>query len=46
MLDLAGAFAASLGTPDELIGLAGLNPHAGENRLFGDEDADILAPAV
>ena len=46
VLDLAGAFAASLGTPDELIGLAGLNPHAGENRLFGDEDADILAPAV
>ena len=46
VLDLAGAFAASLGTPNELIGLAGLNPHAGENRLFGDEDADILAPAV
>jgi len=46
VLDLAGAFAASLGTPDELIGLAGLNPHAGENRLFGDEDADVLAPAV
>jgi 4-hydroxy-L-threonine phosphate dehydrogenase PdxA len=46
VLDLAGAFAASLGNPDELIGLAGLNPHAGENRLFGDEDADVLAPAV
>lgn len=24
----------------------GLNPHAGEGRLFGDEDADIVAPAV
>lgn len=46
VLELAGAFAASMGTPGELIGLAGLNPHAGENRLFGDEDADILAPAV
>lgn len=46
VLKLAGAFAKSMGTPDELIGLAGLNPHAGENRLFGDEDADILAPAV
>jgi len=46
VLELAGAFAKSMGTPDELIGLAGLNPHAGENRLFGDEDADILAPAV
>ncbi len=46
VLELAGAFAKSMGSPDELIGLAGLNPHAGENRLFGDEDADILAPAV
>jgi 4-hydroxythreonine-4-phosphate dehydrogenase len=46
VLELAGAFAKSMGTPNELIGLAGLNPHAGENRLFGDEDADILAPAV
>lgn len=46
VLELAGAFARSMGKPDELIGLAGLNPHAGENRLFGDEDADILAPAV
>lgn len=46
VLKLAGAFAQSMGTPDELIGLAGLNPHAGESRLFGDEDADILAPAV
>ncbi|MBC7723508.1 MAG: 4-hydroxythreonine-4-phosphate dehydrogenase PdxA [Burkholderiaceae bacterium] len=46
VLELVGAFAKSMGTPDELIGLAGLNPHAGENRLFGDEDADILAPAV
>jgi 4-hydroxythreonine-4-phosphate dehydrogenase len=46
VLKLAGAFAESMGKPDELIGLAGLNPHAGENRLFGNEDADVLAPAV
>jgi 4-hydroxythreonine-4-phosphate dehydrogenase len=46
VLKLAGAFARSMGNPDELIGLAGLNPHAGENRIFGDEDADILQPAV
>ncbi len=46
VLKLAGAFARSMGKPDELIGLAGLNPHAGENRIFGDEDADILQPAV
>ena len=46
VLRLAGAFARSMDKPDELIGLAGLNPHAGENRLFGDEDADVLQPAV
>lgn len=46
VLKLAGAFAESMGKPEELIGLAGLNPHAGENRLFGNEDADVLAPAV
>ncbi|KIH96509.1 4-hydroxythreonine-4-phosphate dehydrogenase [Streptomonospora alba] len=46
VLRLAGAFAAALGTPEEPIGVAGLNPHAGENRLFGDEDADVLEPAV
>ncbi|WP_067972843.1 4-hydroxythreonine-4-phosphate dehydrogenase PdxA [Nocardiopsis trehalosi] len=46
VLRLVGAFATALGRPDEPIGVAGLNPHAGENRLFGDEDADVLAPAV
>ncbi|MEV0254144.1 4-hydroxythreonine-4-phosphate dehydrogenase PdxA [Streptomyces sp. NPDC050732] len=28
------------------IAVAGLNPHAGENGLFGREDTDIIAPAV
>ncbi|MEU3269922.1 4-hydroxythreonine-4-phosphate dehydrogenase PdxA [Saccharomonospora sp. NPDC006951] len=46
VLRLAGSFATALGKGTERIGVAGLNPHAGENRLFGDEDADILAPAV
>ncbi|WP_268878028.1 4-hydroxythreonine-4-phosphate dehydrogenase PdxA [Arthrobacter cheniae] len=43
---VVSTFTKALGNPDEPIGLAWLNPHAGENRLFGDEDADILAPAV
>ena len=43
---LAHAFVGALGKPDEAIAVAGLNPHAGENRIFGDEDADVLAPAV
>lgn len=46
VLDLAAAFTRALGRPNDAIGLAGLNPHAGENRIFGDQDADILAPAV
>lgn len=29
-----------------LIGVAGLNPHAGENGLFGSEEIEIIAPAV
>jgi 4-hydroxythreonine-4-phosphate dehydrogenase len=43
---LAGAFVRALGKPDEAIAVCGLNPHAGENRIFGDQDADILEPAV
>jgi 4-hydroxythreonine-4-phosphate dehydrogenase len=46
VLDLAGAFVRTLGKPDEPVAVAGLNPHAGENRIFGTEDADVLAPAV
>jgi 4-phospho-D-threonate 3-dehydrogenase / 4-phospho-D-erythronate 3-dehydrogenase len=46
VLRLADRFARALGTPGARIGVAGLNPHAGENRLFGDEDAAVIAPAV
>ncbi|MDO9197487.1 4-hydroxythreonine-4-phosphate dehydrogenase PdxA [Rhodoferax sp.] len=28
------------------IGVAGLNPHAGENGLFGREELDVIAPAI
>jgi 4-hydroxythreonine-4-phosphate dehydrogenase len=28
------------------VGVAGLNPHAGEGGLFGAEESDIIAPAV
>jgi 4-hydroxythreonine-4-phosphate dehydrogenase len=28
------------------IGVAGLNPHAGEGGLFGREELDVIAPAV
>ena len=39
------ALSAMLGTPPR-IGVAGLNPHAGEGGLFGREDLDIIAPAI
>lgn len=45
-LELAGAFTRSMGRLDEVIGVAWLNSHAGENQFFGNEDAEILAPAV
>lgn len=28
------------------IGVAGLNPHAGENGLLGGEDGDVIRPAI
>ena len=35
-----------LGVSEPKIAVAGLNPHAGENGLFGDEDAERIKPAV
>ncbi len=35
-----------LGIKAPRIGVAGLNPHAGENGLFGDEEQQIIKPAV
>lgn len=45
VLRLAGAFAKALGKSDP-IAVAGLNPHAGENGIFGREDLDVLVPAI
>ena len=33
-------------SPNPRIALAGVNPHAGENGLFGREELDILRPAM
>ncbi len=46
VLRLAGALARALGKPGARIGLAGVNPHAGEHGLFGDEEETQLRPAV
>ena len=38
--------ATRLGQPGPRIGVFGINPHAGENGLFGDDDERITKPAV
>jgi 4-hydroxythreonine-4-phosphate dehydrogenase len=35
-----------LGFARPRIAVCGLNPHAGEHGLFGDEDAEFIAPAI
>jgi 4-hydroxythreonine-4-phosphate dehydrogenase len=39
-------FRKYMGTGAPRIAVAGLNPHAGEGGLFGDEEAAMIAPAV
>jgi 4-hydroxythreonine-4-phosphate dehydrogenase len=35
-----------LGLQSPRIAVAGLNPHAGESGMFGNEEQDIIAPAI
>ncbi len=35
-----------LAIPAPRIGVLGFNPHAGENGLFGDEEARVITPAI
>jgi 4-hydroxythreonine-4-phosphate dehydrogenase len=43
---LADRAARQLGVAKPRVAVAGVNPHAGENGLFGREDLDIVRPAV
>ena len=43
---LATSLVRDFGIAAPRIGVVGLNPHAGEDGLLGDEDADIIAPAL
>jgi 4-hydroxythreonine-4-phosphate dehydrogenase len=43
---IAHAASAAWGQPRPRIAVAGLNPHAGEGGLFGDEELQHIAPAV
>jgi 4-phospho-D-threonate 3-dehydrogenase / 4-phospho-D-erythronate 3-dehydrogenase len=46
VIRLAHGSLRKLGVESPKVAVAGLNPHAGENGLFGDEDAARIAPAV
>jgi 4-hydroxythreonine-4-phosphate dehydrogenase len=43
---VAMSMVRDLGVTAPRIGVVGLNPHAGEDGLLGDEDAEIIAPAL
>jgi len=43
---LVRALVRDFGMEEPRVGVCGLNPHAGEDGLLGDEDADIIAPAI
>ncbi len=43
---LAGQSARALGVAEPRIAVAGLNPHAGEGGLFGDQETREIIPAV
>jgi 4-hydroxythreonine-4-phosphate dehydrogenase len=45
-LRIAHRSASAWGQPAPRIAVAGLNPHAGEGGLFGDEETTIIAPAI
>ena len=45
-IELGNEAAKLLGIERPHIAVCGLNPHAGEHGLFGDEDTQIIAPAV
>ena len=43
---LADSATRAFGVARPRVAVAGLNPHAGENGLFGSEERDVIAPAV
>ncbi len=46
VITLADSFLKRVGFAAPRIAVAGVNPHAGENGLFGDEEIRIVAPAI
>lgn len=46
VIRVADTFLKRVGYDNPRIAVAGVNPHAGENGLFGDEEITIVGPAV
>ena len=46
VIELAYHTCQSLGIAEPKIAVAGLNPHAGENGLFGREEIEEISPAI
>jgi 4-hydroxythreonine-4-phosphate dehydrogenase len=46
VIGLADSFLKRVGYTAPRIAVAGVNPHAGENGLFGDEEITTVAPAI
>ena len=46
VIRIADAACRSLGIAKPRVGIAGLNPHAGENGLFGTEEIEEILPAI
>lgn len=45
-IELVAGFMSNVGCENPRIGVCALNPHAGEDGLFGDEESRLIAPAV
>lgn len=45
-IELVHGFLQDVGCEAPRVGVCALNPHAGEEGLFGDEESRIIAPAV
>ncbi|MCJ7822017.1 MAG: 4-hydroxythreonine-4-phosphate dehydrogenase PdxA, partial [Armatimonadetes bacterium] len=46
VIRLTDAALRQMGLPRRRIAISGLNPHAGESGLFGDEETEEIAPAI
>lgn len=45
-IDLGHEACRQIGIPSPKIAVCGLNPHAGEDGLFGDEETRLIRPAI